>query len=122
MQAILAVELTNDAQAPPLLSSRGTSFDDCTIELRVRFRHMVGDFFAPLFNLSNCGLLLDDSSFQILIQLSQVDHILFDLLNGFMTRAHVVGDGLSLTTAVRVDKLKLLAQHGRGWLKNLQLD
>jgi len=65
---------------------------------------MFGDFFSPLFDLSDSGFLLDDQSLEVLEKLGELDHLSFDLLDILVTLRDVSRNGLSLAATVALDQ------------------
>ena len=95
----------NNACTVPLLASCSAGLLYCAVELSVCFCDMVINLVASLFDLHDCGLLLDDSGLEILEELCECDHVALNLLNLVVTTSDAVGDRLSLATAITVDQL-----------------
>ena len=113
---------TSNTKAPPLFPPGCSRLVDCSGELGVGLRNMLVDFLASLLNLSDRRFLLDYRSFQVLEHLSQDEHVLFDLLDGLMSTANVIGNCLSLASAVAVNKLGHVRESDQDYGLHLQLD
>lgn len=97
--------LTGDTQAVPLLPVTGARTDNGSVDLLVGLDDVVAHFLALLLNVLHKRLLLDDDLVQILEQLCQLNHLLFDLLNLLVTALDRAQRRLRLSPAVALHQL-----------------
>lgn len=95
----------NNACTVPLLAPSSPRLLNCAVEFSICFGDMVINLVASLFDLHDCGFLLDDSGLEILEKLCKGDHVALNLLNLVVTTSDAVGNRLSLATAITVDQL-----------------
>lgn len=96
----------DDKQAPPLLAVAATGLLNGAPDLRVGLYNVLVDFLALLLDVGNERLLLLNDLVEILEELSKLDHLALDVLNGFVSLLDVAEGRGGLTTAVRVEKLR----------------
>jgi hypothetical protein len=97
---------TNYAQADPLLPAGSPCLLDCSVELCVSFPYVFGDFLALLFNLSDSRFLLHHQGLQVLEELGEFHHLLFDFLDILMSSSDVLRDPLGIASSVALDELR----------------
>jgi hypothetical protein len=95
----------NEEQAPPLLSVASTRANDSCANLLITFCDVFADFVALLHNVGDENLLLLDDLVEILEELSKLDHLALDVLDGFVALLHIAKSRACLTAAVRAQEL-----------------
>jgi hypothetical protein len=97
---------TDYAQADPLLPAGSPCFLDGSVELGVSSPYIFRDFFAFLFDLGDSRLLLDNQSLEVLEELGQLHHLLFDFLDILMASPDILCDPRCFATSITLDKLR----------------
>jgi hypothetical protein len=97
---------TDYAQADPLLPTSSPCFLDGSVELSVSFPYIFGNFFAFLFDLGDRRFLLDNQGLEVLEELGQLHHLLFDFLDVLMSSPDILCDPRRFATSIALDKLK----------------
>ena len=77
--------LTNDPKADPLLSPRRPGFDDCSTKVLISLVQIDDCVLRLLFSVLYSRLLLNDGGFHILEELSKLDHLPLNLLDGLVS-------------------------------------
>lgn len=70
---------TDDDQGIPLPPPRVAGAGDCVVQLGVGLLHVAVCLLGTLVDLLHCGFLLVDQLGNLLVELSELDHVLFDL-------------------------------------------
>jgi hypothetical protein len=102
-----------DKQAPPLLAVATTRADDCGANLLVSFCDVLANLLALLLDIGNQRLLLLNNLVEILEELSELDHLALDVLDGFVALLDIAEGGAGLTAAVRAQELKKLSANNQ---------
>ena len=97
---------TEDTEADPLLPPSSPCFLDSSVEVVDSFPYIIVDYYALLFYISDGRILLDDQSFQVLEELGEFHHLLFDLLDILMSSPDVLRDPLCIASSIALDKLR----------------
>lgn len=75
---------TNDPEADPLLPSRRSCFDHCSIEMFIPLVQINHSILRLILNILYSGLLRNDRRFHVLEKLGQLYHLPLNLLNSFV--------------------------------------
>jgi hypothetical protein len=97
---------TDYAQADPLLPASSPCLLDGSVELSVSFPYIFGNFFAFLFDLGDSRFLLDNQGLEVLEELGQLHHLLFDFLDILMSSPDILCDPRCFATSIALDKLR----------------
>jgi hypothetical protein len=97
---------TDDAQANPLLSTGSPCLLDRSVEFRISFPNIFRDFLTLLFNLGDGRFLLDDQGFEVLEELREFHHLLFNFLDILMSSSDVLCDPLCIAASIALDELR----------------
>jgi hypothetical protein len=73
-----------DEKAPPLLATSAARFCDGSADLCVRLDDVLVNLLALLLDILDKRLLLHDNLIKVLEELCELDHLLLNLLNGFV--------------------------------------
>lgn len=101
--------LTEDAQADPPLPSRRSRLVHCLVKLLISFVEMHNRILSFSVDMLYGGFLLDDRGFHVLEQLSELNHLSLNLLDGFMPTLDGTQCGLRLTSAVLCEELGIVS-------------
>ena len=102
---------TDYAQTNPLLPASSPCFLDGPVELSVAFPYIFGNLFALLFDLGDSRFLLDDQGLEVLEELGQLHHLLFDFLDILMSSPDILCNPCCFATSIALDKLRSYEYH-----------
>ncbi len=103
---MVGVCLTEQSQTTPLLAVPAAGFFNCPVNLSVGFADVLVDDARFCFNLFHGGLLLNNCSLHILEELSKLNHLPLDFLDGFVPALYCAQCRLRLTSAITLQKLR----------------
>lgn len=98
-------ERTDDPKADPFLISDGFRFVDGTVEVFVAALDVLVRLFGLRLDLLHRRFLLYDGGVDVLEELRELDHLSFDLLDGFVSALDGVEGGLGLPSSVGLHEL-----------------
>lgn len=89
-----------DEQAPPLLPVASTRADNRRANLLVTLCYVLADFLALLLNVGDQRLLLLHDLVKVLEELSKLNHLTLNVLNGLVALLDIAEGGAGLAAAV----------------------